>query len=187
MEFGEMTIPEMIRTYNQMVLKAQEMGLQNYHERKAFHDRSDGIKHLEAFASSLKAFVSGQKAEGGPGLARMQQNLGPEKTEEIRSTVVAEQQKALAEVAGPKQESEVSKKQIKIASKRGRAPAFGPDQHIELVTHENPKREGTAGHKAYSYYRTGMRVDTFIEKVGDAAEAYSHLRWDVAKGFIKIK
>lgn len=187
-EFANFTIPEMIRSYNEMIMTAIDLGMTGKKTRTSFHDRTDGLARCEALHSSIKAFRSGMKAEEtrpegtSPGLVRMQNNLGPERTEALRAQTVEQQQQALADAGTGKEPAMGKKKEVKKA--RGRAAGFGGDQHITVLAEKNPKREGTSAHEAFSHYRSGMRVDTFCEKAGDGAMA--HLRWDAQKGYIKV-
>lgn len=66
---------------------------------------------------------------------------------------------------------------------RGRSSSTNEDAKITLLMKENPKREGSAGHKAFSLYSRHKTVGAFLSAGGTRAD----LRYDEAKGFIKIK
>ena len=66
---------------------------------------------------------------------------------------------------------------------RGRPGAFEEDQKITVLVKENPKREGSNGHKTFSLYKKHNTVGSFLKAGGTRAD----LRWDTAKEFIKIK
>ena len=65
---------------------------------------------------------------------------------------------------------------------RGRAPAFADDAKITVLADENPKRKGTAAHKQFEMYRSGMLVGTAVEKGVPRAS----LNYDVAHKYISI-
>lgn len=68
------------------------------------------------------------------------------------------------------------------AAPRGRKATFDGDCKITVLVSGNPKRAGTAAHDRFGYYRTGMKVSTFIEKGG----THLDLAYDVKKEFIKV-
>lgn len=73
---------------------------------------------------------------------------------------------AVAETAEEKKKREHLDKNLKI---------------VKLLA-ENPRREGTAGHKSWSVIKEGMTVAEFLAAGGRSAD----LKWDIAKGFAKL-
>lgn len=59
---------------------------------------------------------------------------------------------------------------------------FGDNQKITVIAKENPKREGTAAHKIFKLYKTGMTV----AKALAAGVSRGDLAWDTKHGFIKV-
>jgi hypothetical protein len=56
-------------------------------------------------------------------------------------------------------------------------------QVITLKVKENPKRDGTKAHEAYSKYKTGMTVGEFIEAGG----SMNDVNWDAKHEYISLK
>jgi hypothetical protein len=50
-------------------------------------------------------------------------------------------------------------------------------------TNENPKRDGTNAHAAFSKYATGMTVREFLKKGGSRAD----VSWDARHKFIRLE
>jgi hypothetical protein len=152
-------------------------------------------------------------SDQSPGRQRL---LNSGRAEEIRQQVLVDQEKAAAGAAHeassavsapseeglPTQQTEkVSEIMTKLKEKkakapkaakaegtgrRGRAPAYAGSMKITIEAEGNPKRKDTRGHEVFAMYKSGMLVSTFVEKVGDQGEAMANLRWDVAKGYIKV-
>jgi hypothetical protein len=57
------------------------------------------------------------------------------------------------------------------------------DKVIKVLAEKNPKREGTAAFDRFALYRSGMKVTTFLEKGGTAAD----LSYDAKKKYIKLE
>lgn len=66
--------------------------------------------------------------------------------------------------------------------RRGRRSQFGDEAVITVKAEKNPKREGTAGHKAFALYKTGMTVKQFRDKGGRSID----LQYDVKKKYITV-
>lgn len=188
-EQGEKTIQAMLYEYNQLVPQALALGCV-YRERKSFKDRNDAIKSLTMINSSLRAAKAGLKREDevSPGLQRLRDSV---QGETIRQQVLADQQTAAAEAAGQQEKvvevmARTKKEKAEAAPRRGRQSLFKDDMKISVQTEGNPKREGSRGYQCFAHYREGMKVSTFIEKVGDRGEAIANLRYDVAKGYIAV-
>lgn len=203
MEQTTRTIPEMLREYNALALVAANLGL-SYRERKCFKDRSDATKSLDMINSSLRA----AKAARGenPGRQRL---LESGQAEDIRQQVLKDQEQAaagaaadhpqptVAAPAAPQSEEKVAtimarvkKDKAEATGRRGRAPEFSDDMKITVVAEANPKREGTLSHQWFGFYKTGMLVRTFLDKVEATrkrrADGYDCLRYHTKAGFIKI-
>jgi len=73
-------------------------------------------------------------------------------------------------------------KSPKAVGKRGRAAKYPDEAKITLLAKENPKREGSASHKRFGLYKTGMTVGEFISKGGTLAD----VAWDARKNFISV-
>lgn len=208
MEQTTKTIPEMLREYNALALVAANLGL-SYRERKCFKDRSDATKSLDMINSSLRA---AKGSEENPGRRRL---LESGKSEEIRQQVLADQEQAAAGAAtsqagaaatqpiptvaaapaGSEEKvatimARVKKDKAEATGRRGRAPEFSDDMKITVVAETNPKREGTLSHQWFGFYKTGMLVRTFLDKVEATrkrrADGYDCLRYHTKAGFIKI-
>lgn len=83
--------------------------------------------------------------------------------------------------------AKAAKKSAKKAAKKKGAPPvrksrLKPDQKITVVANENPKREGSAAHKAFAKYKTGMTVESALK----AGVKSSDLNWDIKHGHIKV-
>lgn len=64
-----------------------------------------------------------------------------------------------------------------------RKARFTDEMKITVVAKENPKREGTAAHKAFARYKSGMTVAEAIK----AGVRRADLSYDTANGHITIK
>lgn len=62
-DFNAMSTPELIVAYNNMVLSEVGQALGNRREVTRFQDRPTGVARCEALASSIRAWVEGQRAE----------------------------------------------------------------------------------------------------------------------------
>lgn len=60
------------------------------------------------------------------------------------------------------------------------------DMAITLKVEENPKRVGSGAYKRFKLYREGMKVPTYIKRVGDRTKAVADLKWDQLHGFIEL-
>lgn len=60
--------------------------------------------------------------------------------------------------------------------------AFAQDAKITVKAKENPKRVGSAAHKRFGVYKTGMTVGEFLTKGGTGAD----LHYDTAHDYISI-
>lgn len=59
------------------------------------------------------------------------------------------------------------------------------DHQLYLEVGSNPKRAGAA--KRFDFYKDGMTVREYIEKVGDKRQALKDIAWDTKQGFISAK
>ncbi len=68
---------------------------------------------------------------------------------------------------------------------------YDDDDVIRVICEDNPKREGTACWHIWKYYRDGMTVGEFRQKVRRGPyildSANGDLKWNVERGFIRIK
>jgi hypothetical protein len=71
-------------------------------------------------------------------------------------------------------------KKAKAAKK---ADGAADERKITLLVKDNPKREGTKAHAAFSKYETGMTVAEFLKKGGSLVD----LSWDARHKFITVK
>lgn len=134
--------------------------------------------------------VEKELLQTSPGRARL---LAHPDAEKIRQEVLMDQERATEAVANP-EENEVAAKKAKKEPKvngesnghaqRGRKSAFADDMKITVLAESNPKRGKSK--EVFAHYRSGMRVATFVEKVGRSV-AMSNLRWDVGKGFVSVE
>lgn len=73
-------------------------------------------------------------------------------------------------------------KKAESNGQRGRTSQYA-GKKIFKVSKENPRREGTHGHKSFSVIKDGMTYEQYIQKGGRQID----LDWDVKKGNIKVK
>jgi len=74
----------------------------------------------------------------------------------------------------------------KSSGKSGRPKKqFHPQQKIEVVVEENPRRPGSTGHKSFKKYQKCKTVGEYLAKRGPDAHT-GHLRWDLKHGYIKL-
>lgn len=73
------------------------------------------------------------------------------------------------------------------------SPTYAENLRIEVLVQANPKREGTATHKRWALYRSGMTVGEFLDAArkdeGDRSPRHKYLadvRWDADHGFIAV-
>lgn len=81
----------------------------------------------------------------------------------------------------PKKAAKKSAKKAAAEGKRGRTSQFA-GKKITKVSKENPRREGTHGHKSFSLITSGMTYESYIEKGGRRND----LEFDVKKGYVKV-
>lgn len=130
--------------------------------------------------------ISEKKAEDmSPGLRRL---LDSGRAEEIRQNTLADQERAKKEMA-KRSSTKTTTARKTTAEKKAPAPRskgiYADKATISLLhSGDNPKR-GTAAER-FKFYRDGMRVGTYIEKVGNRVLAIADLRWDAGKGWIKL-
>jgi len=85
-----------------------------------------------------------------------------------------------------------SKKRIVVPAKKKSASASSTDtrgrrsqytgQRLTKTQKDNPRREGTSGHKSFGLIRNGMLYEDFIAAGGVRRD----LEWDVAHGWVKL-
>lgn len=63
----------------------------------------------------------------------------------------------------------------------GRKSQFA-GKKLSKVAKENPRREGSAGHKSFSVIKNGMTYEQFLAAGGRRTD----LDWDVAHGHVKV-
>ncbi len=90
--------------------------------------------------------------------------------------------KPVASTKGLKELMSKPKKAVKDAALSSRG-AFSPEQRIELLTKENPKREGSSAHKKFALYGKNKTVGAFLKAGGTR----SALRYDTEHDYIKVK
>jgi hypothetical protein len=83
-------------------------------------------------------------------------------------------------------DAEISKLNGKspTAPKKGRRTGIADDTKISILVSENPKRSTAA--ERFAFYKEGMLVSTYVNKVGNRTLAYADLRWDSKQKFIKL-
>lgn len=213
-DFAAMTIPEMLRSYNEMVATAAVLGSPDYRPLISFKDRTRGLAKCEMMHSTIQALYDGLRGVGkedtSPGLARLR---AAPNAEEIRQNTLADQQKATKTVSDERNPADEgtgvpvpTEEEVKMAEakkngkpkkerkpnekkegtgRRGRAPTYMDDMVITKIVEGNPKREGTKAHEWFAGYRSGMKVSTYVEKVGRPT-AMGCLRWDVEHEYITV-
>src|SRR5262245_59222831 len=88
-----------------------------------------------------------------PGIARLKKNLGPEKTEALRQTVIADQAKAQAAVAAPEEKTNGKAKTKKAP------PAKSTDaRKITVLAKENPHEPNSKRARWFGQLKNGMTV-----------------------------
>lgn len=109
-DFAAMSGAQLITCYNEMVLTAQDIGLEGYKPRQVFHDKGDGLKRCEQLHSSIVARATGlhqadtqpdtgpvpTETTGSPGLDRLRAHPDAEK---LRQKVLADQVTAATDAA----------------------------------------------------------------------------------------
>lgn len=210
---------QILAHYNALVREAVAEGVQGVRENKSrFHDHPLAMRKVAIIMDELRARRAGMAAvdkEGTslqdtsvgdmtPGRARLK-NSGRE--DDIRSQVVADQEAAAEGVARePKKGRKiVAKKAAKAKAKAKKAPKtngatteraprrawYNPEATITVLAEGNPRREGGRGHAAWACYRSGMKVQTFLDRVAEAlkttvADAATHLKWDLEREHVKV-
>lgn len=67
------------------------------------------------------------------------------------------------------------------------SPRIADDAKILLHVKENPRREGTKGHKRFAHYLAGAKtISDYVAKVVNRGRAMADIKWDLAHGFIKL-
>jgi hypothetical protein len=69
----------------------------------------------------------------------------------------------------------------KAASTKGRNSSFS-GKKITKLSHENPRREGTHGHKSFAAIKNGMTYEAYIAAGGRRND----LAYDVAHKYVKV-
>lgn len=64
---------------------------------------------------------------------------------------------------------------------RGRKSSLA-GKKIKILAKENPRREGTHGHKSFSLMKDGMTYEEFVKAGGRPAD----LKWDIEKGNVSM-
>lgn len=211
------TAPQLVARYNSLVASALAYGLTGYRELRVFHDKPTALARIAQLEGTLAAHASGERAEaareeryGGlpveeinqhslsssPGRARL---LADPRAEDIRRSVLADQQRATEQAAQPVAEEQTvakAKKEKKIKEPKtngngaGRKAKYGDEQKITVLAETNPRR-GPAG-EAFGCYRTGSTVGTVIarmvEKCGiSRGKALQHVAHDAEKGHVRVE
>lgn len=101
----------------------------------------------------------------------------------VPKTTVVKKKEAPVKIAAPKKDS-APKKAEKTAGVRMSSEELNKMKIQVLHSGDNPKRGSAA--ERYKFYRDGMKVTTYIEKVGSRILAVADLRWDQKKGWIKL-
>lgn len=86
-----------------------------------------------------------------------------------------------------KQKTEKSMPKKVATEKKERSPRLSlkliGDNKITILSKTNPKREGSAAHKKFEWYKDGQTVTEFLEAGGSFAD----LRYDLTKGYIAVE
>ena len=144
--YSELSGPDQVRAYNDLVARAVELGSKDYKRVERFADRAAGAKRCDCLASTVRAIEEGQRAAAS--------QKGPDAGTEViegradgrtRSDATA----APAEVKAPRAPRAVGK------------PAGRPEDF-------RPVRSGTARAKIVSQIPTDVpvKIDTVVQVTG---------------------
>lgn len=176
LDFGSMTGPELVTSYNNMAAMAALLGIPAK-PVKRFADSETGRQRCERLRLEVRD------------ASATQPDVVPE---QLRQDTLAIQQAAMEEARPhqPEEESEMAaaKKaapKTKTPKAEGAVRGFPEDAVIKILAKENPRRGAAA--ERFELYKDGMTVKQYTAKIGSRAEALVHLRWDVNKGHISVK
>lgn len=179
LDFGSMTGPELVTSFNNMAAMAALLGIP--------------VKPVKRFADSETAR---QRCERLRLEVRDASATQPDVVpEQLRQDTLAIQQAAMEEARPNQPEEESEMAAAKKAARKSAAPkktktegvvrGFPEDAVIKVLAKENPRRGAAA--ERFELYKDGMTVKQYTAKIGSRAEALVHLRWDVNKGHISVK
>lgn len=152
---------------------------------------SPGLDRLRR-ASNAEALRNETVAQGQEAIRKVaaERQTKAEKEKTVAKTSTKKKAAPAAETKKtPAAKAPATKTKAAASAARGSTRSlFNPDDKITLVNSvkDNPKRAGSQAHADYALYRDGMKVASYIEKVGDPGRARANLRWDAKQGFIKI-
>lgn len=183
LDFGAMTGPQLITTFNNMAAMAALLGIPAK-PVKRFADSETARQRCERLRLEVRD------------ASATQPDIVPE---QLRQDTLAIQQAAMEEARPnqPEEESEMAaaKKAARKSAAKTKTPkpqtegaavrGFAEDAKIKVLAKENPRRGEAA--KRFEIYKDGMTVAEYTKKIGSRAEALVHLRWDVNKGHITVK
>lgn len=85
-------------------------------------------------------------------------------------------------MATKKATKKTAKKAVKKASTAGRKSKWA-GKKIVKVSKENPRREGTVGHKSFSLIKSGMTYDQYIAAGGRRQD----LAFDIQHKYVELR
>lgn len=142
---------------------------------RRFENRATAEARLAALAEKIGVGIRVSGDEANPVLSWDD----PEETHEPGPVVADEAPKA--------------EKKAKKASggKRGPAPTYADDLKVEVVSAENPKREGSASAARFALYSKVGTVGAYLEECarlqgGTAALYRGDIAWDAERKYIKV-
>lgn len=181
LDFGSMTGPELVTSYNNMAAMAALLGIPAK-PVKRFADSETARQRCERLRLEVRD------------ASATQPDVVPE---QLRQDTLAIQQAAMEEARPHQPEEESEMAAAKKAARKSAAPktktpkaegavrGFAEDAVITVKAKENPRRGAAA--ERFELYKDGMTVKQYTAKIGSRAEALVHLRWDVNKGHISVK
>jgi hypothetical protein len=190
----ELTGPEQVTLFNEMVRKAHAMGRTELKEVSRFASAQVGRGRCAAMISTLRAFRESEaaiKAEDksrSPGPARLVE--GAEAPQE--ETEMARPQSNVTN--GAKRGRTASKVRDTKAPKKAAAKAtngldadYKMSDRITVLTKDgtNPKKGATA-RKRFALYRSGMTVSDYMKAVGDERAAAIRISHDRDNKYIRV-
>lgn len=174
---------------------------------RKFSSRSEGERRTAAAlaAAGMEAVreadgsVCVRKAlspTGSPGLSRLRRNAGEAGAEALRQQVVADQQRAAVAATAGRSAGSAEKPRDRAPPRRrddhsapraaGRQPSYPDTARIVVLADGNPKKRDCA--RRFDLYRAkgGQTVAGYVAAVGDRRLALADIRWDAAKGWIRV-
>lgn len=152
---------------------------------------------LDAGAKKLREFTSGGKTVTFESAGRERRNMAPDtvvtplkETEDCSLLSPKDQvqkkgssvQEGMEAIMAKEKKSKAAKKTNGAAEAKPSKRAEFQAKTIKVLAEENPKRAGSASHKRFALYKSGMTVGAFIEKGG----TLSDIHYDTAKKLISV-